>query len=287
MSGRLYIVGTPIGNLGDMSFRAVKTLEGVDFIAAEDTRVTLKLLNYFKIKKPMVSYHEHNHKYSGEIIFKRIMAGESCAVVTDAGMPCISDPGEDLVRLCAENGIETQVIPGPSALVAALAVSGLDTSRFAFEGFLSVAKRSRRERLEECAREPRTLIFYEAPHKLAATLEDLRLFLSDRKITICRELTKLHEEIIRTTLDSAVTLYNEDSPPRGEYVLIVEGYHEKKEERMTEEDALARVKELIAGGARPTDACREAARESGMTKSRLYSLLLEDKTDAASEDKEH
>ena len=273
MSGRLYVVGTPIGNLGDMTYRAVETLKSVDFIAAEDTRVSAKLLNYFGIKKPMVSYHEHNHKYSGESIIKRIIAGETCAVITDAGMPCISDPGEDLVRLCAENGIPTEAVPGPSALISALAVSGLDTSRFAFEGFPSVAKRSRYETLSACAHEERTLIFYEAPHKVIATLNDLLKFFGDRKITLCRELTKLHEEIIRTTLSEAVNLYSEENPPRGEYVLIVEGYKEEVKP-LTCEDALAQVSELVAKGMRGADACREIAKTSGFSKSELYTMLI-------------
>ena len=200
MASKLYVVGTPIGNLGDMTYRAVETLKNVDFIAAEDTRVSVKLLNYFDIKKPLVSYHEHNHKYSGENIINRIIAGESCAVITDAGMPCISDPGEDLVRLCAENNIPVEVVPGPSALISALAVSGLDTSKFAFEGFPSTAKRSRYEMFAVCVNDPRTLIFYEAPHKLVATLNDLLKFFGDRKITLCRELTKFTRRLFARPL---------------------------------------------------------------------------------------
>lgn len=274
MSSRLYVVGTPIGNLGDITYRAVEVLKKVDFIAAEDTRVSAKLLNYLEIKKPMVSYHEHNHKYSGESIIRRIIAGESCAVITDAGMPCISDPGEDLVRLCAEAGIPTEVIPGPSALISALAVSGLDTSKFAFEGFLSVAKRSRYESLSACSREERTLIFYEAPHKIIATLSDMYKFFGERRITICRELTKLHEEIIRTTLSEAVGLYSEENQPRGEYVIIVEGFKEEVKE-LTLEDALEKVKELVAKGMRGADACREIAKTCDYSKSELYTLLLD------------
>ncbi len=275
MASKLYVVGTPIGNLGDMTYRAVETLKNVDFIAAEDTRVSVKLLNYFDIKKPLVSYHEHNHKYSGENIINRIIAGESCAVITDAGMPCISDPGEDLVRLCAENNIPVEVVPGPSALISALAVSGLDTSKFAFEGFPSTAKRSRYEMFAACVNDPRTLIFYEAPHKLVATLNDLLKFFGDRKITLCRELTKVHEEIIRTTLAEAVNLYDDDKhQPRGEYVLVVEGAKETVEE-VTEESALEQVKNLVAKGMRGADACREIAKTSGISKSELYAMLLE------------
>lgn len=273
----LFVVGTPIGNLGDITYRAVEVLKSVDFVAAEDTRVSAKLLSYLDIRKPMVSYHEHNHKYSGESIIKRILDGESCAVVTDAGMPCISDPGEDLVRLCAENNIPVTVVPGPTALISALAVSGLDTSRFAFEGFPSVAKRSRNELFAKCALEERTLIFYEAPHKLVETLGDLYKFFGDRKITLCRELTKLHEEIIRTTLSEAQSLYNdEDRKPRGEYVLIVEGLKEVPE-TFTKEDALAKVKELVKKGMRGADACREIAKTTPFSKAELYTLLLNER----------
>lgn len=273
----LFVVGTPIGNLGDITYRAVEVLKSVDFIAAEDTRVSAKLLSYLDIKKPMVSYHEHNHKYSGESIIKRILDGESCAVVTDAGMPCISDPGEDLVRLCIENNVPVTVVPGPTALISALAVSGLDTSRFAFEGFPSVAKRSRNELFAQCAHETRTLIFYEAPHKLVETLHDLYKFFGDRRITLCRELTKIHEEIIRTTLSEALNLYNdEDRKPRGEYVLIVEGLKEIPE-TVTKEDALEKVKDLVAKGMRGADACREIAKTTPFSKAELYTLLLGEK----------
>ena len=274
MAGKLYVVGTPIGNLGDMTYRAVETLSKVDFIAAEDTRVTQKLLSHFDIKKPLLSYHEHNRKQVGGGIVSRLLGGESCAVVTDAGMPCISDPGEDLVRLCAENGIPTEVVPGPSAAIAALAVSGLDTSKFVFEGFLSTSPSSRKDALEAVRNEERTLIFYEAPHKLEQTLSDLLKYLGDRKISICRELTKIHEEIIRTTLSEAVGIYGDENKPRGEYVLIVEG---RKGERPAAEDigeALEKVEALISKGMRGADACREIAKLSGFTKSELYSALL-------------
>ena len=276
MPGKLYIVGTPIGNLGDMTYRAVETLKSVDFIAAEDTRVTQKLLSYFDIKKPLVSYHEHNRKAAGDEISERLEAGETCAVVTDAGMPCISDPGEDLVRLCAERGIPMEVVPGPSAVISALAVSGLDTSKFAFEGFLSTAPNSRKETLTRVTQETRTLIFYEAPHKLAATLNDLYKFLGDRKVSICRELTKLHEEVIRTTLSEAKELYS-GVKPRGEFVLVIEGLKQEPKAEMTLEDALTQVRSLIEKGARATDACREIAKITGFTKSELYSALLVEK----------
>lgn len=273
----LFVVGTPIGNLGDITYRAVEVLRSVDFVAAEDTRVSAKLLSYLDIRKPMVSYHEHNHKYSGESIIRRILDGESCAVITDAGMPCISDPGEDLVRLCVENNVPVTVVPGPTALISALAVSGLDASRFAFEGFPSVAKRSRNELFAACAHETRTLIFYEAPHKLVETLGDLYKFFGDRRITLCRELTKLHEEIIRTTLAEAQTLYNDDDrKPRGEYVLIVEGLKEVPE-TVTKEDALEKVKALVAKGMRGADACREIAKTTPFSKAELYTLLLNER----------
>ena len=242
MSGKLYVVGTPIGNLEDMSVRAVKTLQEVDFIAAEDTRVTLKLLNHFEIKKPMVSYHEHNAREKGGEIITHLLSGQTCAIVTDAGMPCISDPGEDLVRLCAENGIDTVVIPGPSAAISALALSGLSTSKFVFEGFLNPQKNARLERLEELKREKRTIIFYEAPHKLCDTLSAMYQVLGDRKITLARELTKIYEEVIRTTLSQAVALF-EEKAPKGEFVLVVEGMVEE-EQSLTFEQALELIRRL-------------------------------------------
>ncbi len=273
----LFVVGTPIGNLGDITYRAVEVLRNVDFVAAEDTRVSAKLLSYLDIRKPMVSYHEHNHKYSGESIIRRILDGESCAVITDAGMPCISDPGEDLVRLCIENNVPVTVVPGPRALISPLAGSGLDSSRLAFEGFPSVAKRSRNELFAACALETRTLIFYEAPHKLVETLGDLYKFFGDRRITLCRELTKLHEEIIRTTLSEAQNLYNDDDrKPRGEYVLIVEGLKEVPE-TVTKEDALEKVRELVRKGMRGADACREIAKTTPFSKAELYTMLLNEK----------
>ena len=225
MSGTLYLVGTPIGNLGDLSVRALETLRSADFIAAEDTRVTAKLLNHFEIKKPCVSYYEHNKYASGEKIVARLLAGETCALVTDAGMPAISDPGEDIVRQCAEQGIDVQVIPGPCAAIAALAVSGLPTQQFCFEGFLAVSGKTRREHLERLRGETRTMIFYEAPHKLLRTLCDLRdTFGGAREITLARELTKLHEQKLRTTLDGAVAYFTE-TPPKGEFVLVLRGAH--------------------------------------------------------------
>ena len=222
MSGKLFIVGTPIGNLGDISPRALETLENCGFIAAEDTRVTLKLLNHFEIKKPMISYFEHNRREKGEIIAERILAGEDCALVTDAGMPAVSDPGEDLVDLCHEKGIDVKVVPGPSAFVAAAALSGLPVGRFTFEGFISVNKQSRRKHLASVAHEKRTMIFYEAPHKLSATLKDLFEVLGNRRMAIVREITKIHEEVIRTSLAEAAERYAEEQL-KGEIVLVIEG----------------------------------------------------------------
>ena len=236
--GTLYLCATPIGNLEDITLRVLQTLKDVDLIAAEDTRNTLKLLNHFDIHKPMTSYHEHNKAESGGKILARLLAGETCALVTDAGSPAISDPGEDLVRLCAENGITVCAIPGPCALVTALSISGLPTGRFTFEGFLSVNKKSRQEHLTGLKDETRTMIFYEAPHKLLATLRDLAdAFGEDRKISLCRELTKLHEEVRRMTLGEAAAYY-EENPPRGEFVLVVAGAEEKPEAGCTFEACL-------------------------------------------------
>ncbi len=273
----LYLVGTPIGNLEDFSPRAVRILKEVDFIAAEDTRVTAKLLNHFSIKKPMVSYHAHNLRMRGEELIERLLAGENGAVVSDAGMPCISDPGEDLVKLCAKAGIPVTVIPGPSAGIAALSVSGLPAARFSFEGFLSVNKKSRTAHLEEIREYPHTMIFYEAPHKLLATLTDLYAALGERPITLVRELTKLHEEICRTTLSEAITRYTE-TPPRGEFVLVVGGYIHKQKP-VTAKEAAALAKKRVAAGERPSDAARAVARQTGIPKSEIYRLLTGDSAD--------
>ena len=275
MSGTLYLVATPIGNLGDFSPRAVETLENVDFIAAEDTRVSVKLLNHFEIKKPLVSYHEHNHVTAGQTILQRLLAGESCALVTDAGTPAISDPGEDLVRLCAENGVEVIAIPGCCAAVNALAVSGLPTRRFTFEGFLTVNKKSRREHLDSLKNEERTMIFHEAPHKLRTTLADLcAAFGPDRRVALCRELTKLHEETRRTTLGEAVAWYAENAP-KGEYVLVVAGAAPRQEAAVTLEDGVAQVLALKEQGMRLKDAAREVAEHTGLSKNELYAAALE------------
>jgi len=274
MSGTLYLVATPIGNLGDFSPRAVETLETVDFIAAEDTRVSVKLLNHFNIKKPLVSYHEHNHVTAGQSVLARLLAGESCALVTDAGTPAVSDPGEDLVRLCAENGVEVLSIPGCCAAVNALAVSGLPTGRFTFEGFLSVNKKVRREHLEGLKNEERTMIFHEAPHKLRTTLDDLSAaFGADRRVALCRELTKLHEETLRCTLGEAVAYYQENAP-KGEYVLVVAGGSPRQEAAVTLEEGVAQVLALRERGTRLKDAAKEVAEHTGLSKNELYAAAL-------------
>ena len=274
MSGTLYLVATPIGNLGDFSPRAVETLREADFIAAEDTRVSVKLLNHFDIKKPLVSYHEHNRAAAGEAIVQRLLGGEVCALVTDAGTPAISDPGEDLVRLCAESGIEVVVVPGPSAVISALAVSALSTQRFCFEGFLSTTKRTRFEHLESLRNEQRTMVFYEAPHKLLRTLEDMcEYFGGDRKISLCREITKLHEEALRTTLSGAIEHYNA-TPPKGEFVLVVEGAPEPEEIEMTIDQALELVQRYRDNGDSLKMACKKAANDSGFSKNELYDKAI-------------
>ena len=265
----LYIVGTPIGNLSDFSPRAVETLQKVDFIAAEDTRVSLKLLTHFGIQKPLISYHEHNLRERGEYILSRIENGESCAIVTDAGMPCISDPGEDLVRLCAERGIEMHVVPSPTAAMSALAISGLPTSRFSFEGFLSVTKKQRQAHLDEVKYFKRTLIFYEAPHKLVYTLNDMLSAFGDRRIALCRELTKIHEEVLRGKISEMIEYYREKSP-KGEYVLVIEGASETEEEEITLEKACEMAQKLITDGKKASEACKEIAKLTGFSKSEIY-----------------
>ncbi len=274
MSGTLYLVPTPIGNLSDISDRCRETLETADFIAAEDTRVTLKLLNHLGLKKPLVSYYEHNRAASGERILERLLSGETCALVTDAGSPAISDPGEDLVRLCAERGVPVCAIPGPCALVTALSVSGLPTGRFTFEGFLTMNRKNRREHLASLRGESRTMIFYEAPHKLVATLSDLLdTFGGDRRIALCRELTKLHEEIVRTTLAEALARY-QAQPPRGEFVLVVEGMPAREEPELTLDSAVALVLEQMETGLSRKDAARAVAAQTGFSKNMLYDAAL-------------
>ena len=272
MAGILYVVGTPIGNLGDFSPRAVQVLSECDFIAAEDTRVTIKLLNHFGIKKPMVSYYEHNRAQRGGVIIDRLLNGENCALVSDAGMPIISDPGEDLTKLCHENGIQVLAVPGPCAFVTALAISGMPSGRFTFEGFLTVSKQNRKKHLEELTNEKRTMIFYEAPHKLAATLSDMAKYWGNRNIALVKEITKIHENVERTTLFEATEKYK-DGSAKGEYVLIVEGKPEEEEKEITLDVAIEMAKRLVDDGLSKNEAAKEVAKETGLKKSDIYKSL--------------
>ena len=273
MAGTLYLVATPIGNLGDFSLRGVETLERADFIAAEDTRVSMKLLNHFGIKKPLVSYHEHNRASAGQTILTRLLAGETCALVTDAGTPAISDPGEDLVRLCGENNIAVEAIPGCCAAICALAGPGLPPGRLTFEGFLPANKKERRTALLRLQAEERTMVFHEAPHKLRATLSDMAEILGDRPVALCRELTKLHEETLRTTLSAAVALYAEREP-RGEYVLVVAGARPMEEPAVTLEEGVSRVQRLREDGIKMKEAVRSVAGQTALNKNELYDAVL-------------
>ena len=274
MAGMLYLVPTPIGNLGDISIRCRETLEQADFIAAGDTRVTLKLLNHLGIRKSLVSYYEHNKAQKGNVILDRILAGETCALVSDAGSPAISDPGEDLVKLCAEAGVTVCAIPGPCAVITALSISGQATGRFCFEGFLYTAKKSRREHFESLSSEQRTMIFYEAPHKLVATLESMAaVFGGERPISLCRELTKLHEEVVRTTLDGAIALYTEQTP-KGEFVLVVAGATPEEKVAATADDAATRVVQLMEKGMSRKDAIKQTAKELELPKNVVYDAAL-------------
>lgn len=274
MPGKLYVVGTPIGNLEDITYRAVRIFSEVDSICAEDTRVTMKLLNHFEIKKPLISYHEHSAEHTLDKIIDKLTAGESCAVVTDAGMPCISDPGADLVARCRDMGIDVESVPGPTAVATAAAICGIPAARFSFEGFLSVTKKQRFEHLKEVSHDRRTLIFYEAPHKLKTTLNDMLEYFGDREIALCRELTKIHEEVIRTNISGAITMY-EEKTPKGEYVLVIEGCREAdRSEGYTLEDAVNLAGELIENGIKMSEACKEAAQVTGFKKNDIYSALL-------------
>ena len=280
MAGTLYLVPTPIGNLGDISRRCTETLEAVDFIAAEDTRVTLKLLNHLGLKKPLLSYYRHNTGAGGEAVLERLLSGEDGALVTDAGTPAVSDPGEELVAQCAERDIPVVAIPGPCALVTALAVSGLPTGRFTFEGFLAMNRKNRRAHLAELAGERRTMIFYEAPHKLRATLDDLAAaFGPGRRISLCRELTKLHEEVRRTTLGEAAAYYREN-PPRGEFVLVVAGAPPREEAAVTLDEGVAQTLALRARGLRLKDAAKEVSQRTGLSKNELYAAALAAQSEA-------
>ena len=270
---KLFVVGTPIGNLGDFSPRAVQTLTECDFIAAEDTRVTLKLLNHFGFKKPMVSYFEHNKRERGEMIVARILSGEMCALVTDAGMPAISDPGEDLVKLCHENSIQVESVPGPCAFTTALALSGMPSGRFTFEGFLSVNKPSRMEHLNSLKKEKRTMLFYEAPHKLPATLRDMYKAFGDRELAIVREITKLHEEVIKTTLAEAAEKYA-DGSLKGEIVLVIAGCPEEKETEITFRQAVEMAQSGVENGMSVSEAAKQTAKVTGFKKGDIYKELI-------------
>lgn len=275
-AGILYLVGTPIGNLEDLTYRAVRILKEVDFVAAEDTRVSGKLLHYLEISKPLVSYHEHNKRQCGPKLVQRMLAGESCALVTDAGMPAISDPGEDLAALCHEAGIQVIPVPGACAAVSALAQSGLPSDKWCFEGFLPTANKPRRERLDVLKREPRTCIVYEAPHRLKQTMRDLADALGERRVSISRELTKLHEECLHMTLPQAAEYYQMQEP-RGEFVLVIEGAGDdpaqSEADRMAQ--AIALTQELTAAGLTLRDAVKQAAKQTGARKNQLYQTMLE------------
>ena len=273
MAGKLYVVATPIGNLGDFSPRARETLAEVDFIAAEDTRVGAKLLNKFDIKKPQISYYEHNRRAKGEYIAERIAAGENCAIITDAGTPAISDPGTDLVDICIERGIQCVAVPGPSAVIAALSISGMDTGRWCFEGFLSTANKSRMEHLQAVKDEKRTMVFYEAPHKLLRTLRDMLAVFGDRQVALCREITKLHEECRRTTLAAALEWYTEN-PPKGECVLVIAGAPDKPAEELTIDQLLEEVKARMEQGERMKEAVKNVAALRNVSKNDLYNAAL-------------
>lgn len=273
MSGIFYIIGTPIGNLGDITLRQLEVLRDVDFICAEDTRVTLKLLNRYDIKNHLISFHEHSLKSDAQRIIDRLLSGENGGIVTDAGMPCISDPGEVLVQMCAENGVDVRVVPGPSAVVSAVALAGFPARRFTFEGFLPVPKKERAQRLDLLKNETAAMVFYEAPHKLKNTLDDLAdAFGNERKIAICRELTKVHEETLHMTIGQAQEYYS-DHEPRGEFVLVIRGEENSGRDKITIDQALDQVRCLVKMGERPVDACKSVAKETGFKKSELYSAF--------------
>ncbi|MDO4174275.1 MAG: 16S rRNA (cytidine(1402)-2'-O)-methyltransferase [Eubacteriales bacterium] len=274
--GTLYLVATPIGNLEDLTYRAVRVLKEVDFVAAEDTRVSGKLLHYLQISKPLVSYHEHNKMQRGPELVQRILNGETCALVTDAGMPAISDPGEDMANLCQEAGIPVVPVPGACAAVSALAQSGLPSGKWCFEGFLPTANKPRRERLDVLKRETRTCILYEAPHRIRATMHDLAEQLGDRRVSISRELTKVHEECLRMTLPEAAAYYDMHEP-RGEFVLVIEGAQDNPEQSAADqmERAIALTEELTAAGLTLRDAVKQAAKQTGARKNQLYQTMLE------------
>lgn len=276
MNGKLYLCPTPIGNLGDITMRTLETLKGVDLIAAEDTRVSAKLLNHCDIKVPTTSYYEHNKREKGSYLIEKLLSGQNIAIITDAGMPGISDPGEDLVRLCIENNIEIEALPGPCAFATALVASGLPTGRFAFEGFLTVNRKNRLSHLESLKNDERTLIFYEAPHKLMTTLKDMFAAFGNRRIVLARELTKKFEEYNRTTLEDAI-IYYEETPPKGEFVLILEGADANKvqEEYLSSlPSAEELLKKYSAEGMRAKELTRRVADELKQPRREIYDLYL-------------
>ena len=272
MPGKLYVVGTPIGNLEDISARAIRILSEVDFIAAEDTRVTIKLLNHFNIKKPMISYFEHNKITRGELIIEKLLQGQAVAIVTDAGMPAISDPGEELVREAIEKGIPVESVPGPSALTAALSISGMESRRFCFEGFLPQDKKERKERLLALGREERTMVFYEAPHRLLKTLDEFYSYFGNRNVGLIKEITKAHETVLKMSLEEAVNYYK-DVQIKGEYVIIVSGA-EKNETEFTLSRAVDMAMEMIANGDTINNAAKSAAQITGIKKSDIYNEVI-------------
>ena len=272
--GTLYLCATPIGNLQDITLRVLDTLKTVDLVACEDTRKTLQLLNHFSISKPVTSYYEHNKMTKGDVIIQQLKEGKNIALVSDAGMPGISDPGYDLVQQCLAEGITFTVLPGAVAAITGLVLSGLPTDRFAFEGFIPRQKKERQQFFLNLLHEERTMIFYEAPHKLMNTLEDMaQVFGADRPISFCRELTKLHEQVMRTTLGEAITYYTEN-PPKGEFVLVVAGAPEEAKELPSVTDAAARVKQLVEQGLSRKDAIKQTAQELNLPKNAVYAAAL-------------
>ncbi|MBZ4646108.1 MAG: rRNA (cytidine1402-2-O)-methyltransferase [Petroclostridium sp.] len=279
--GTLYLCATPIGNLEDITLRALRILREVDLIAAEDTRQTIKLLNHFEINKPLTSYYEHNKVEKGKYIVEQLLQGKDIALVSDAGTPGISDPGEDLVKLCIQNGITVSALPGPVAAITGLILSGLSTGRFCFEGFLAVNKRNRREHLEAIKNDTRTLIFYEAPHKLTNTLKDMLQILGNRNIAIARELTKKFEEVIRCTIEEAIQKF-EQNMPKGEFVLIIEGANkqqveEEKQREWAEISIYDHINMYISQGIDRKEALKKVAKDRGLSKREVYALQLENK----------
>lgn len=279
MSGTLFLCATPIGNLEDMTFRAIRILKEADLIAAEDTRNSIKLLNHFEIKTPMTSYHEYNKIAKGQKLIKLLTEGKNIALITDAGTPGISDPGEELVRMCHEEGIPVTALPGPSACITALTVSGLSTRRFAFEAFLPADKKERRKIFEEIITETRTVVLYEAPHRLVKTLEEFLNIVGNRRLTVCRELTKKHETLWQTTVEEALNYYREQEP-RGECVLVIEGrsrqtLEEEKQAGWREVSVEEHMEHYLSQGMDKKEAMKRLAKDRGTSKREIYRQILE------------